>query len=165
MNKPVYIAAYHQSEFGKLMGMTVPEIIKAAVAGACGEIKADASVIDVGSVGATCTYTLNQQGLLAGLMAAVPGLGGKPIESVENACASGGQAILSVIYKLLLGLGRRRHGGRLREDARRRGQDGRQAHRPGARRVLAPGRAPGQGLHLPAHLRRGDEGLHDRPTA
>jgi len=105
MNKPVYIAAYHQSEFGKLMGLTVPEIIRKAVAGACDEIKADASTIDVGSVGATCTYTLNQQGLLAGLMAAVPGLGGKPIESVENACASGGQAILSVIYKLQLGLG------------------------------------------------------------
>ena len=105
MNKPVYIAAYHQSEFGKLMGMTVPEIVKAAVLGACGDIKADPSVIDVGSVGATCTYTLNQQGLLAGLMAAVPGLAGKPIESVENACASGGQAILSVIYKLQLGLG------------------------------------------------------------
>jgi len=30
---------------------------------------------------------------------------GKPIESVENACASGGQAILSVIHKLQLGLG------------------------------------------------------------
>ncbi len=27
MAKPVYIAAYHQSKFGKLMGMTVPDII------------------------------------------------------------------------------------------------------------------------------------------
>ena len=27
MSKPVYIAAYHQSRFGKLMGMTVPEIV------------------------------------------------------------------------------------------------------------------------------------------
>jgi acetyl-CoA C-acetyltransferase len=105
MNKPIYIAAYHQSEFGKLMGMTVPEIVKNAVTGVCGEIKADPSAIDVGSVGATCTYTLNQQGLLAGLMATVPGLAGKSIESVENACASGGQAILSVVYKLQLGLG------------------------------------------------------------
>jgi len=105
MNKPVYIAAYHQSEFGKLMGMTVPDIIKASVEGVCKEIKTDPAVMDVGSVGATCTYTLHQQGLLAGLMAAVPGLAGKPIESVENACATGGQAILSVIYKLLLGLG------------------------------------------------------------
>lgn len=103
--KPIYIAAYHQSEFGKLMAMTVPEIVQSSVAGVCGEIDADPAAIDVGSLGATCTYTLNQQGLLAGLMAAVPGLAGKPIESVENACASGGQAILSVIYKLLLGQG------------------------------------------------------------
>jgi acetyl-CoA acetyltransferase len=38
-------------------------------------------------------------------MAMTPGLEGKPIETVENACASGGQAILSVINKLLLGWG------------------------------------------------------------
>ena len=30
---------------------------------------------------------------------------GKPIEAVENACASGGQAVLSVIQKLQLGMG------------------------------------------------------------
>src|SRR5215472_4748581 len=38
-------------------------------------------------------------------MAMTPGLAGKPIEAVENACASGGQAVLSVIQKLQLGLG------------------------------------------------------------
>ena len=38
-------------------------------------------------------------------MAQVPGLEAKPIESVENACASGGQAVLSVIQKLQSGLG------------------------------------------------------------
>jgi acetyl-CoA acetyltransferase len=103
--KPIYIAAYHQSEFGKLMAMTVPEIVKNAVAGVCGDIKCDPASIDVGSLGAACASTLNQQGLLAGLLATVPGLAGKPIEAVENACASGGQAILSVIYKLLLGQG------------------------------------------------------------
>ena len=27
--KPIYIAAYHQSVFGKLMGMTVPQIVAA----------------------------------------------------------------------------------------------------------------------------------------
>src|SRR5208282_3834076 len=32
-------------------------------------------------------------------------LAGKPIESVENACASGGQAVLSVIQKLQTGWG------------------------------------------------------------
>ena len=35
----------------------------------------------------------------------MPGLEAKPIESVENACASGGQAVLSVIQKLQSGLG------------------------------------------------------------
>jgi acetyl-CoA C-acetyltransferase len=105
MAKPVYIAAYHQSKFGKLLGMSIPEIIANAVGGACREIDIDASVIDVASVGAACNIALNRQGLLSGLAAMVPGLEGKPIESVENACASGGQAILSVIHKLLVGDG------------------------------------------------------------
>ena len=103
--KPIYIAAYHQSQFGKLMGMTVPEILDHAIEGACRQIGAPASALDVASVGATCNVSLNQQGLLAGLVAMTPGLAGKPIEAVENACASGGQAVLSVIYKLQLGMG------------------------------------------------------------
>ncbi len=46
----------------------------------------------IGAIGTACGFTLNQQGLTAGLMAMVPGLEGKPVEAVENACASGGQA-------------------------------------------------------------------------
>src|SRR5512143_2323322 len=103
--KPVYVAAYHQSAFGKLMGMTVPEIVANAVSGTCREIGVDAAALDVASIGATCNISLNEQGLLAGLVAQVPGLEAKPIESVENACASGGQAVLSVIQKLQCGLG------------------------------------------------------------
>lgn len=103
--KPVYIAAYAQSKFGKLMGMTVPQIVQTAVGEACRQVGADASAIDVGSIAAACNFTLNEQGLLSGLMAMVPGLEGKPIEAVENACASGGQAVLSVIQKLQCGLG------------------------------------------------------------
>jgi acetyl-CoA acetyltransferase len=105
VRKPVYIAAYHQSKFGKLMGMTVPDIIRNAVDGVCREIKVEPSIIDVGSIGATCNFSLNKQGLLAGLVAMVPGMAAKPIEAVENACASGGQATLSVIHKLLVGDG------------------------------------------------------------
>ncbi len=105
MNKPIYIAAYHQSGFGKLFDMSVPKIVCNAVAGVCGEIGAEPAAIDVGSIGATCNFSLNHQGLLAGLVAMVPGLGAKPIEAVENACASGGQAVVSVIQKLQLGLG------------------------------------------------------------
>ena len=103
--KKLYVAAYHQSKFGKLMGMSVPDIVANAVTGACGEVKADPAVIDVGSIGATCHISLNKQGLLAGLVAQVPGLAAKPIDSVENACASGGQAVLSVAHKLLVGDG------------------------------------------------------------
>jgi len=103
--KHVYIAAYHQSKFGKLMDMSVPEIMRRSVTEACGEIDAEPAAIDVGSVGAVCNISLNQQGLLAGLVADIPGLAGKPIDSVENACASGGQAVLSVIQKLQMGWG------------------------------------------------------------
>jgi acetyl-CoA C-acetyltransferase len=103
--KPVYIAAYHQSVFGKLMGRTVPEIVASAVGETCGEIGVEPAALDVASIGAVCNISLNEQGLLAGLVAQVPGLEAKPIESVENACASGGQAVLSVIQKLQCGLG------------------------------------------------------------
>lgn len=103
--KPVYIASYHQSEFGKLGALGVPEVVERAVTGACAEIQVAPEVLDVASIGAACNFTLNAQGLLAGLVASVPGLASKPIEAVENACASGGQAILSVVQKLQLGLG------------------------------------------------------------
>ncbi|MFI5173553.1 MAG: hypothetical protein ACHQKY_01755, partial [Terriglobia bacterium] len=105
MSKPIYIASYHQSKFGKLMGLTVPEIIKNSVEGVCKPIGVEAAALDVGSIGAACNFSLNKQGLLAGLMASVPGMEGKPIEAVENACATGGQAILSVIQKIQMGLG------------------------------------------------------------
>ncbi len=103
--KRIYIAAYHQSKFGKLLDMSVPQILRNAVEGTCRQIGVPASALDVGSVGAACNFTLNEQGLLSGLMAMTPGLESKPIEAVENACASGGQAIISVINKLLLGWG------------------------------------------------------------
>ncbi len=105
MTQPLYIAAYHQSKFGKLMGMTVPEIVSRAVTETAASIPAEPAAFDVASIGATCNFTLNEQGLLAGLVAMVPGMAAKPVEAVENACASGGEAILSVARKLLLGEG------------------------------------------------------------
>jgi acetyl-CoA acetyltransferase len=103
--KRVYIAAYHQSKFGKLLGMTIPEIAKNSIEGVCKEINVDPSLLDVGAVGAACNISLNEQGLLSGLVAEVPGMACKPIETVENACASGGQAVLSTILKLQAGWG------------------------------------------------------------
>jgi acetyl-CoA acetyltransferase len=85
--------------------MTVPEIVANAVNETCTQIGAEPKAIDVASIGATCNLSLNKQGLLSGLVAMVPGLEAKPIETVENACATGGQAVLSVIGKLQMGLG------------------------------------------------------------
>ncbi len=101
--KRLYVAAYHQSKFGKLKTMAVPEIVAGAVFGACDEIGVEPAAMDVGAIGAVCNFSLNEQGLLAGLMAMVPGLESKPLHAVENACASGGQAVVAVAEKLLLG--------------------------------------------------------------
>jgi len=87
------------------MAMTQEQMIAAAVAGVCGEIGVSASEMDSGSIAAACNFSLHQQGLLAGLLAGVEGMAAKPLEAVENACASGGQAVLSGIYKLQAGLG------------------------------------------------------------
>lgn len=103
--KKIYIAAYNQSKFGKLMNMTVPQIVSNSISDVCRQINTEPKALDVGSIGAACNFTLNKQGLLSGLMAMVPGMDAKPIEAVENACASGGQAVLSVIQKLQLGMG------------------------------------------------------------
>jgi acetyl-CoA C-acetyltransferase len=103
--KPIYIAAYHQSKFGKLLALTQEQMIAAAVAGVCAEIGITPDLIDSGSIAAACNFSLHQQGLMAGLLAGVPGMATKPIEAVENACASGGQAVISGITKLQAGMG------------------------------------------------------------
>jgi acetyl-CoA C-acetyltransferase len=103
--KPIYIAAYHQSKFGKLLAVTQEQMIVSAVAGVCEEIGITPHPLDSGSIAAACNFSLHQQGLLAGLLAGVPGMAAKPMEAVENACASGGQAVLSCITKLQAGMG------------------------------------------------------------
>src|SRR6266545_3281022 len=72
--KRIYIAAFHQSKFGKLMGMTVPEIAQNAILDVCKEINTDPSLLDMGAVGSACNMTLNEQGLVSALVASVPGL-------------------------------------------------------------------------------------------
>ena len=103
--KPIYIAAYHQSKFGKLLAVTQEQMIASAVHGVCAEIGVTPDLLDSGSIAAACNFSLHQQGLMAGLLAGVEGMAAKPLEAVENACASGGQAVLSGIYKLQAGLG------------------------------------------------------------
>lgn len=105
MRKKIYIAAYHQSKFGKLLALTVTDIMNKAVLETLAQVGATTAQVDVAAVGAACNISLNAQGLVSGLVAMVPGMGGKSIESLENACASGGQAILSVAMKLMVGEG------------------------------------------------------------
>jgi acetyl-CoA C-acetyltransferase len=80
-------------------------MIASAVGGACAEIGITPELLDSGSIASACSFSLHQQGLLSGLMAGIPGLAAKPIETVENACASGGQAVLSCIARLQAGMG------------------------------------------------------------
>ena len=88
MNQRVYIAAYHQSRFGKLMNQSVPEIVSNAVQGVCKEIGVEPRVADVGSIGSACNFTLNEQGLLSGLMAMVPAMAGGMLATFVYALTS-----------------------------------------------------------------------------
>ena len=95
-------------------------------------------------------------------MAMTPGLEGKPIEAVENACASGGQAVLSVIQKLQLGMGET---GIAVGYEKMRDDDGKMDGKLIGEVLglfLVPRRARRQGLRFPPHLRRSDAGLHGR---
>lgn len=104
-NKRIFVIGYHQSPFGKLGAISLPGIVHEAVTGAAGDAGIPVEAIDVASVAGLLTALLQDQTLLAGLVAAVPGMAGKPIDCAEIACASGGQAILNVVQRLLLGEG------------------------------------------------------------
>lgn len=101
----IYVIGYHQSAFGKLGPMSIQEMISAAAEGAAADAGIQLANVDVGSIAGLLAPVLNGQTLMSGMLAMVPGMAGKNIETVENACASGGQAILSVAGKLLLGMG------------------------------------------------------------
>ena len=161
--KPIYIAAYHQSKFGKLMGMTVPEIVGAAIEGACRQIDVPASALDVG---------IDRRRLQ--FFAQSPGTARRPdgYDSGSGRQAHRGRRKCLRLRRPGGALGdpeaaarhgRNRHRCGLRKDARRRRQDGRQAHRRSAGLFLLPRRARRQGLRLPPPLRRSDAGLHGRP--
>lgn len=105
LQKRIFIAAYHQSPFGKLGNLSIAEIVHKAINELSEHCHIPLEVVDVASVAGPLAQPLCGQGLLAGLLASEHGLEGKSIETVENACSSGGYAILSVVRKLLLGMG------------------------------------------------------------
>jgi acetyl-CoA acetyltransferase len=103
--KRIFVAGYHQSRFGKLGAVSIADIVHKALSELSAETRIPLEAVDTASIGGLLTTVLGNQTLLAGLVASERGLEGKPIEAVENACATGGQAILSVVQKLLLGMG------------------------------------------------------------
>jgi acetyl-CoA C-acetyltransferase len=100
----VYAVAYHQSNFGKLMDTTLERMVADAAGGVLEQAGATGALVDTMSMAGCCTPLLNDQMLLSGLGAMVPGLSGKMIDTAENACASGGQAIVNVAARLKSGL-------------------------------------------------------------
>jgi acetyl-CoA acetyltransferase len=100
----VFVVGYHQSKFGKLLDTTPERMLRDAAMPLLERAGATPAVVDTVCVTGLCTPLLNDQTLLAGLMAMAPGFAGKPIDSTENACASGGQAILNVVTRLKAGL-------------------------------------------------------------
>lgn len=104
-NKRIFVVGYAQSPFGKLGTVSLTQAIHSAAS----EVSATAGIpleaVDTAAIAGLLTPMLQDQCLLAGIVAMEPGMAGKPIETVENACASGGQAILTVVRRLLLGEG------------------------------------------------------------
>jgi acetyl-CoA C-acetyltransferase len=100
----VFVVGYNQSKFGKLMDITPERMFRDAAMPLLERAGQSPDVVDTVSVAALCAPLLNDQTLLAGLMAMAPGFSGKPIDTAENACASGGQAIYNVITRLKAGL-------------------------------------------------------------
>jgi acetyl-CoA acetyltransferase len=105
LDKRIFVAAYHQSPFGKLGAVNIAGIVHKALSELSEKCRVPLEAVDVASAAGLLTQPLGNQTLVAGLVASEPGLQGKPIETVENACSSGGHAILSVVHKMLLGMG------------------------------------------------------------
>ncbi len=102
-NKRVFIVGYAQSPFGKLGPVSLSQVVHAAAAGVSANAGVPLEAVDTAAVAGMLVPMLQDQTLMSGLLAMEPGLAGKPIETVENACASGGQAVLSVVRRMLLG--------------------------------------------------------------
>ena len=100
----VYIVGYHQSPFGKLYDVSLEQMLRDAALGVLEPLGAKPEAVDTIGLAACCTPLLNDQMLLSGLLAETPGFAGKMIDVAENACASGGQAMLNVIHRLKAGV-------------------------------------------------------------
>jgi len=97
--KKVYLAKYAQSPFGKLGNYPVESMIRDAGSRELEGI--DRSTIDHIAIAGLLTPTLNDQLLIAGLVAMDPVYTTKSIKGVVNACDSGGLAVVDCATMIL----------------------------------------------------------------
>jgi acetyl-CoA C-acetyltransferase len=97
--KKLYLAKYAQSPFGKLGNYPIESMIKDAGLQELEDI--DRGAIEHIAIAGLLTPTLNQQLLIAGLVAMDPSYTAKSIKGVANACDSGGLAVLDCATVIL----------------------------------------------------------------
>ena len=100
--KKLYLVNYAQSRFGKLGNYPIEAMILDA--GREGLDEMDRRVIDHIAIAGLLTPMLNDQSLIAGLVAMDPVYTNKSIKGVANACDSGGLAVLDCAAQILAGL-------------------------------------------------------------
>ncbi len=100
--KNLYLVKYAQSKFGKLGNYPVEQMLLDA--GKEGLEDIDRGGIDHIAVAGLLTPLLNDQSLIAGLVAMDPTYTNKSIKGVANACDSGGLAVLDCAAQILAGM-------------------------------------------------------------
>jgi acetyl-CoA C-acetyltransferase len=99
--KKIYLTKYAQSSFGKLGNYPIETMIEDAGSQALDDV--DRSAVDHIAIAGLLTPTLNQQLLIAGLVAMDPSYTNKSIKGVANACDSGGLAVADCATTILAG--------------------------------------------------------------
>lgn len=99
--RKLYLAKYAQSRFGNLGNYPIESMIQDAGAQELDDI--DRAAIEHIAIAGLLTPTLNNQLLIAGLVAMDPVYTGKSIKGVGNACDSGGLAVLDCATAILAG--------------------------------------------------------------
>jgi acetyl-CoA C-acetyltransferase len=102
--KKIYVTKYAQSRFGNLGNYPIESMIQDAGSKELDDI--DRSTIDHIAIAGVLTPTLNDQLLIAGLVAMDPVYTGKSIRGVVNACDSGGLAVIDCATMILAGQAR-----------------------------------------------------------
>ncbi len=99
--KKIYLTKYAQSPFGRLGNYPIESMIQDAASKELDDI--DRGAIEHIAIAGLLTPTLNDQLLIAGLVAMDPAYTNKSIKGVVNACDSGGLAVVDCATTILAG--------------------------------------------------------------